>query len=85
VIRRRFSDDGLNLLLTENDSRKLTRYEYISNTDRVDKKYVRIAEKIFEREFYDYDANGILIKKVHDNGTQIARGSLEGVPKDILQ
>lgn len=75
-----YSDDGLNLLLSETDcSGVTTTYKYKKGTDRLVKKFVSDATGIRVREFYFYDDNYALVKKVIDDGTQETYDDFTGV------
>lgn len=64
-----YSQDGLNLLLTETDGNgKKTRYVYNNDSDILRAKFVLEDKKIRIREFYFYDENNELTKKVIDDG-----------------
>jgi hypothetical protein len=65
-----YSNDGLNLLLTEKDSTgKTIEYKYKRKSDRLKAKYLSYNEKIRLREFYFYDSNHALEKKTLDDGS----------------
>ncbi len=72
-----YSQDGLNLLLLETDAAgKTTRYVYKPQTDKLQAKYVAYEGKIRLREFYTYDSNHVLEKKIVDDGCQEAEEDL---------
>lgn len=75
-----YSQDGLNLLLSETDSSgKTIRYEYHKKTDLLKAKYLSYDGKIRLREFYFYDDNYALEKKIVDDGCQESYSDLSGV------
>lgn len=66
-----YSDDGLNLLLSEKDSAgKTIQYKYHRHSDRIKAKYLSYDGQIRLREFYFYDSNYALEKKIIDDGCQ---------------
>jgi len=80
-----YSDNGLNLLLSETDSRgKTILYRYIKGTDRVKAKYVKEGDQIQLREFYTYDDHYVLTKKVMDDGKHLSEADLRGVTERRL-
>ncbi len=65
-----YSNDGLNLLLTETDaSGKTTRYQYEEKSDRKKAKFISFNNRIQLREFYYYDDNHALKEKITDDGS----------------
>lgn len=75
-----YSDDGLNLLLMEKeDSGKSLLYFYYPGTDLLAAKVMRDKEQIHLREFYEYDDNAVLIKKIRDNGISLEKEDLTQV------
>ena len=64
-----YSDDGLNLLLSETDSAgKTIQYKYKPKSDLIKAKYLSYDGHIRLREFYFYDSNHALEKKILDDG-----------------
>ncbi|WP_068466632.1 RHS repeat-associated core domain-containing protein [Candidatus Protochlamydia phocaeensis] len=80
----KYSDDGLNLLKKEEDSNgTVIRYTYKTNpdkskTDLLASKLTYVNHQISLREFYHYDHNGVMIKKIIDNGTSRDENDLTG-------
>lgn len=69
TIKRTFSKDGYNLLLSEDDnSGKITFYSYIPDTNLLARKTVVIAGKTVHETRFTYDESAICIKKVVDKG-----------------
>jgi len=70
IVRYRHSSDGRNNLLTENHNyEKEFTYNYSPGTNLLVRKLTYVAGDGFvEREFYDYDENAILIRKIVDDG-----------------
>lgn len=74
----RYSDDGFNLLLEENNGRRQISYGYYPNTDLVEHRFVH-AGRICQRHFYEYDGNAVLIKEIIDDGSSIDKNDLRDV------
>jgi len=65
-----YSSDGLNLMTKEiQPTGKHTFYSYYSGTNLMASKKVSDGVKVLQREFYAYDANGMLSHRVIDNGS----------------
>lgn len=79
VIKRRYTKDGRNLLIKEIDHRKKTMYGYYPDSDLLERKFIKISGSIYEREFFEYDENRVLIKRIHDDGTSKYKDDLQGV------
>ena len=76
TFRRRFSQDGLNLLLREeNDDGLITIYEYLPSANLLKSKITQKKNKILIRELYEYDDCANLIKKSIDDGTSVQRST----------
>jgi len=69
VVRYVYSQDGRNNVLSENHNceREFT-YTYLSGTNLVTRKLTFADQGFVEREFNQYDQNGILIQKIIDDG-----------------
>ena len=74
-----YSNDGFNLLLSQTDGKKTIRYTYKKGTDLVEKKFISEGEKIYLREFFEYDATCTLCKKIVDDGKSLDAKDLTGV------
>lgn len=75
-----YSNDGLNLVLSETDSRgKKIAYNYSPGTNHVDAKYTFNGDHLQFREFFVYDENFVVIQKVMDDGKGHALHDLSGV------
>ncbi|HRD56232.1 MAG TPA: RHS repeat-associated core domain-containing protein [Parachlamydiaceae bacterium] len=66
-----YSQDGKNLLLSENHNHKQEfTYTYLANTNLIERKLTFADGGFVEREFYQYDINGIQIQKIVDDGAR---------------
>ena len=79
-----YSSDGLNLLLSETEGRKTTKYIYKPGTNLLSVKLLLGDGKIMGREFYDYDEYGILICRIVDNGTSEEREDLSELTQRLI-
>ncbi|MBX9745123.1 MAG: hypothetical protein K2X08_07945, partial [Chlamydiales bacterium] len=80
VIRRKFSQDGKNLLLKEeHDDGKVFLYQYLPCTNLVSAKYTLEQNKIILREFFLYDDCNNLTQKILDDGEAEEAFCLAGV------
>jgi len=71
TISREFSQDGMNLLLSEiTEEGRETRWEYLPNTNLVTKKLIKHLGRTVLREFYFYDSEYNLVKVIFDDGSQ---------------
>lgn len=73
------SKDGLNLVMSEKDNRSKITYSYYPKRDLMKSKFIWDKEQIVIRNFYEYDANGVLICEINDNGTSEDKDNLTGV------
>jgi RHS repeat-associated protein len=74
-----YSNDGFNLLLSEKDNRSTITYSYYPKTDLIKSKLIWNHNQIAIRYFYEYDANGVLICEIKDNGCSDNEKDLSGV------
>ena len=75
-----YSKDGRNLLLKETHNHdKEYLYTYQPNTNLLTSKLTLVNQAIVEREFNDYDKNGILICKIIDDGSGESKDDLTQV------
>lgn len=79
TIYRTFSDCRRNLILSETDGKKKVEWRYLPNTNLVKEKFVIVDEKIILREYYDYNDDRILERKMVDDGSTRDRNNLTGV------
>lgn len=75
----KYSDDGFNLLLWESDGIHETTYEYENGSNRLSAKFIGEPNKIHLREFYEYNIESALTKKIVDDGLTKDRNNLIGV------
>ena len=54
-------------------------YHYAATSNRIEEKFVEKEEKICQREFYEYDDTGAVIKAIVDDGRHEAAKNLSGV------
>ena len=73
------SQDKRNLLTYEDDGSKWLCYTYYPNTNRVATRFTGTNQIIFKREFFNYDANGVLIEEIWDDGYGSNKNDLSGV------
>lgn len=73
-----YSQDGLNLLLVENDGKKLICCDYHPN-QLLKHRFTKIDNIIVKREFFTYDISGVLIENVWDDGQAIHKDDLSYV------
>lgn len=72
-----YSPDGRNLLsMTENGVTQT--FKYKEGTCLLTAKLYSYQDKIFKREFYTFDENGVLIEEIEDDGTSTSRKKTEG-------
>lgn len=64
-----YSDDGKNLCLTETHNNTVIAYGYHWQADLLEYKLVYVDGKIVERQYFDYDRNGVKILEICDDGS----------------
>lgn len=75
-----YSNDAWHLLLSQGeDNGKGYLYAYKSNTDLVTSKLTVDHGAIRIREFFEYDHNAVLIKKIKDDGSCVNKDDLSNV------
>ena len=81
-----YSNDGLNLLLSETDSNgKVIEYEYEKGTDRLKTKMTKYGGHIRLREFYFYnDEDHVLTQKITDDGIGLKFKDLTYVTQRLI-
>lgn len=78
-----YSADHLLVGQSEDDGPELE-YRYIPGTDLMWAKLVRDDDKIIQREFYEYDEDGILIEKIVDDGDSDNKSWFSGVSMRLV-
>ncbi len=79
-ITRDYSQDGRDLLLKEEEQNgKITRYDYLPDSDLVSGKYLCEGAQIKVRIFYEYNPDRVLIREIHDDGAAWDKNDLSGV------
>ncbi len=77
-----YSKDGLNLLLSKEDSNGVqTLFVYRPNTDRLIARFLQYNDEIFSREFFEYDENLAVSRTIKDNGCTTVKNDLTGATK----
>ena len=77
-----FSRDGFNLKLSEKDSQGVTTlFRYEPGTDRLMTRLMLNGDRVFSREFFEYDENHAVSKKIVDDGHSHFKGNMQGVTK----
>lgn len=85
TIKRKFSTDGRNLLLREeNEQGETILYTYLPGTNLKLSKLTLSGNKIILREFYDYDASHNLVAKISDDGITNDKNNLSGVQERTI-
>ncbi len=91
TIRRVFSEDGKNLLLTEEEeSGRGYSMTYLAGTDLVTSKLSKVFGQIVKREFKVYDAAHQLIEEIVDDGSgedkdDLARVTQRSITRIVLR
>lgn len=80
TIKRTYSDDGLNLKLTETEREdKLICYTYVPNTNLLASEFIYENNALKKRTFHFYNNCAICIKTIIDDGVTDDPGSLQDV------
>jgi len=74
-----YTQDGLNLCLTETYKDTVTAYSYYNETELVASKLIYISGIIVERQFFDYDSNGVMTREICDNGSTTDVNNMKSV------
>lgn len=83
-IFREYSKDGFNLLLKEIEpNEKITEYAYKPDSNLLIAKWTK-APGIHLREFFSYDENAILVKKIEDDGIRKSEDDLFQVNQRLI-
>jgi RHS repeat-associated protein len=78
IKKRTFTEDGRNLLSTEDDGRKIITCTYHSNSNLLKSRLTSEGEKVLKREFFEYSC-GVVVKEVWDDGTSPHQDDPAGV------
>lgn len=78
-VKKRCYDPQFNLLVQEEDERKIVNLGYYPDTDLLMYRFVKDEGKICLRQFYEYDANAVLIKEIRDDGSSEDKADLSSV------
>lgn len=79
-IRKKFSSDGRNLLLEEEEENgRVTTFSYLPDTELLTAKLIKERGKILERRFWVYDHSHQLIQSISDDGGGTEPTDLSGV------
>jgi RHS repeat-associated protein len=85
TITREYSKDGRNLLLKEQtEEGKITKWEYLPETNLLTTKLIYDQEQILLREFHTYDDSNNLIQTIHDDGSSADPNNLTNVTQRTL-
>lgn len=84
-----YSDDGMNLMLKQtHDNGKVELYSYFPGTDLLASKLLGTAKgkktRICQRQFFQYDKNGVTIKQIIDDGNTAEESNLTGVTERLI-
>lgn len=86
TIIRTFSDDGRNLLLTEeSENGKVICFSYLPNTNLVTSKLIKDTQTSILREFSVYDDCNNLIQKISDDGDSVDKDILSNVTQRTVE
>jgi len=78
--RYRYSNDNKNLIVEKTDNSKASfQYFYLPNTNLISAKYLLEDGLIKKRDFYEYNPDCILVKKIQDDGSFFEKDDLKGV------
>lgn len=81
-----FTYSSDNLLLSQREQNGLTiQYAYLPKTDLLLAKYTCNKDKIYSRQFFEYDEDHILIKEITDNGTSLDKNDLSCVTQRLTK
>ncbi|CDR34713.1 DUF6531 domain-containing protein [Criblamydia sequanensis] len=81
----KYSIDGLNNLIEEDNGKRLYQYQYLPETTLCTKKLMIADNEIKSRAFYEYDHNAVLIKEICDDGIGYDREDQTRVTRKITK
>lgn len=80
-----YTDDGYNLPIFESDGRAKTRLTYKLNTNLLTSKITSNQEEtLFQREFYQYDKNGVCVETIKDDGSGESSEDLTNITQRLI-
>ncbi|MFS8562831.1 MAG: hypothetical protein LVR00_00220 [Rhabdochlamydiaceae bacterium] len=86
IIKRSYSQDGLNLLLREEEQNgKVTLNNYLSGSSLLTSQFICDHHAIKIRHFYEYNGDGLLVKEIIDDGTSSDRCNLFDVRTRLIK
>lgn len=78
--RYQLSNDGFNLILRQDeDNGKITYFAYYPYTNRLSMRLIGDKTRIYKREFFEYNADHILIKEINDDGSSFNPNDLSNI------
>ncbi|NGX34383.1 MAG: tRNA nuclease WapA [Candidatus Anoxychlamydiales bacterium] len=78
--RYKYSNDNRNLLIEKtDDAETFIQYFYLPNTNLISAKYLLKDKNIKKRDFYEYNSDFILIKKIQDDGSSLKKDDLSNI------
>jgi RHS repeat-associated protein len=85
ITKYTYSNDKLHLLTSQIEANgKKTVFTYVPDKDLIASKLVYEKNKIKIREFFEYDQNNTVIKKIKDDGTTNDKTDLTGVTERFI-
>ena len=85
TIYRKYSEDGLNLLISESaDYGPEKKWEYLSGTNLPTKEFTIDQGKIVERKFYEYNKHNFLVCCIEDDGSSENQFCLDDVTYRLI-
>jgi RHS repeat-associated protein len=79
VKESRYSNDGMNLLVWQNDGENTLEFTYYPKTNLVESKIQTGKDGLRLRYFYEYDDSAVMIREILDDGTGTKEGDLTGI------
>ncbi|MBA3603009.1 MAG: RHS repeat protein [Parachlamydiaceae bacterium] len=74
-----YSNNDCHLLAESTENGVTQSFKYKDDTDLLISKLYKFKDKIFKREFYDYDENAVLIEVIEDDGSFDKREDMQNV------
>ncbi len=82
---KKFTYTADNYLASEDDGKVKISYAYWPGSDKVKMQYMIVDNAIIERAYYNYDANGVLIHQIIDDGRSNNIQDFTGVTQRLIQ